>query len=364
MDVKAALFRFAKKHIPQVRAHVDKELDKMRVECVTKYRESRIATALYNMPQDGRDVSEIMDRIKTNAQYSRRFYTDGGNITGAVYNNDDNHWNFIADVMRETIVSNPLHIDEFLYVTQMEAEIIRWTLNLYNGDENCCGIVTSGGTESIILAMLAYREQGLHEKGITKPNMVMSETAHCAFDKGGFYYGIEVRKVPITKDFMCDVAAMKRNIDKNTIALVASAPEYAFGNYEPVAEICELAKPYGIGVHVDCCLGSYVNPFIKKLGYKLAYEHDFKIKGVTSMSCDPHKYAYGPKGTSICMFRSKRLREYQFFCNTSWNGGLYATTCIAGSRPGCTIAATWASMLKHGVKGYEAKAKKILEAQV
>jgi len=109
---------------------------------------------------------------------------------------------------------------------------------------------------------------------------------------------------------MCDVAAMKRNIDKNTIALVASAPEYAFGNYEPVAEICALAKPYGIGVHVDCCLGSYVNPFIKKLGYKLAYEHDFKVKGVTSMSCDPHKYAYGPKGTSICMFSNKRLREY------------------------------------------------------
>lgn len=162
-------------------------------------------------------------------------------MTGAVYTKDDDHWNFISDVMRASIVSNPLHIDEFLYVTQLEAELIRWTLDLYNGGPEACGIVTSGGTESIILAMLAYREKAKAEKGITQPNMVMSETAHCAFDKGGFYFGIEVRKVPMTKNYKCDVQAMMNAIDSNTICLVASAPEYAFGNYEPVAEIAEIA---------------------------------------------------------------------------------------------------------------------------
>jgi sphinganine-1-phosphate aldolase len=233
----------------------------------------------------------------------------------------------------------------------MEAEIIRWTLDLYNGDKDSCGIITSGGTESIILACLAYREKALAEKGVTRPNMIMSETAHCAFDKAGFYLGIEIRKVPITKDFMADFEGIKRLIDSNTIALVTSSPEYAYGNYDPAEKLGALAQAYGIGCHSDACLGSYVNPFIKENGYNVAYQYDFKVPGVTSISCDPHKYAYGPKGTSVLMFRDRRLREYQLFVNAVWNGGIYATTCIAGSRPGSVIAGTWASMLKHGKSG-------------
>ena len=131
--------------------------------------------------------------------------------------------------------------DEFLYVTQMEAEIIRWTLDLYKGGQEACGIVTSGGTESIILALLAYREKAKAEKGITQPNVIMSETAHCAFDKGGHYFGLEIRKIPMTKDFRCDVQAIKRAMDSNTVCLVGSAPEYAFGNFEPIAELAAIA---------------------------------------------------------------------------------------------------------------------------
>lgn len=186
---------------------------------------------------------------------------------------------------------------------------------------------------------------------MTHPNIVCSETAHCAFDKSGFYLGIEIRKVPITKDFCADLQGFKRLIDSNTICLVASAPEYAFGNYDPIEEIAALAASYGIGCHSDCCLGSYVNPFIVELGFKLAYNFDFGVPGVTSISCDPHKYAYGPKGCSILMFREKSLREYQFFVSTDWNGGIYTTISVAGSRSGAIIAGTWASMLKHGVKG-------------
>lgn len=265
--------------------------------------------------------------------------------------------------MRPALPSNPLHMAEFAYCNTMEAEIIRWTLNLYNGGSETCGIVTSGGTESIILCMLAYREKCAKEKGVTKPNIVCSETAHAAFDKAGFYYQIEIRKIPITKDFMADYDAMKRAVDKNTICLVASAPEYAYGNYDPVEKIAALAQSWGIGCHSDCCLGSYVNPFIKELGYKMAYECDFKVPGVTSISCDPHKYAYGPKGCSLALFRDQRTREYQFYVNTTWNGGLYATTCVAGSRPGAVIVGTWASMLKYGKEGLKQKARGILEAQ-
>ena len=90
--------------------------------------------------------------------------------------------------------------------------------------------------------------------------------------------------------------------------LVASAPEYAYGNYDPVPQIAALAKSYDIGCHVDCCLGSYINPFIKELGFELECENDFSVPGVTSISCDSHKYAYGTKGCSIVMFSDKKLR--------------------------------------------------------
>jgi len=334
----------------------------MAVDAVKKFTADRRPTAVSSLPEDGWKADRILSCIQAKADVSAKRYRDGGNLTGAVYTKDETHWNFISDVMRASIVSNPLHIDEFLYVTQMEAEILRWTLDLYKGGQDACGIVTSGGTESIILAMLAYREKAKAERGITQPNMIMSETAHCAFDKGGHYFGIEIRKIAMTKDYKCDVQAIKRAMDSNTVCLVASAPEYAFGNYEPVAELAAIAQAAGIGCHSDCCLGSYVNPFIKELGYDLPYEFDFSVPGVTSISCDPHKYAYGPKGCSLLLFADQRLREYQFFSNTVWNGGIYATTCMAGSRPGAVIAGTWASILKHGRNGLKAKAKKILDA--
>jgi len=138
----------------------------------------------------------------------------------------------------------------------------------------------------------------------------MSETAHCAFDKACFYFGIELRKVPITSNFLTDFEGMKKNIDSNTICLVASCPEYAFGTYDPVEKIAALAQSWGIGCHSDCCLGSYVNPFMDKLGYDNKVLFDFRVPGVTSISCDPHKYAYGPKGCSLTLFREKQTREY------------------------------------------------------
>ena len=144
---------------------------------------------------------------------------------------------------------------------------------------------------------------------------------------------------------------MKKLIDSNTICLAASAPEYAYGNYDPVSVIAALAKEYGIGCHSDCCLGSFVNPFIKELGFSLECEFDFKVPGVTSISCDPHKYGYGAKGCSILMFREKETRHHTFYASFDWNGGVYVTNGIPGSRPGCTVAANWASLLKYGRNG-------------
>ena len=235
--IKSGAFKFAKKYIPAVKNQIQKEMAKLRETFHKKFSEARKDTSIACLPENGISEKEILDKVELFTSRSKKYYTNGGYTSGSVYTKDEAHWEFLADVMKKCIISNPLHIQEFIYVTQMEAEIIRWTLNLYKGDKNACGIVTSGGTESIILSMLAYRVQAKEERGVTKPNIVMSETAHCAFDKGGFYMGIEVRKVPITSNFTADINAIRNKIDSNTICLVASCPEYCYGNYDPVEQL-------------------------------------------------------------------------------------------------------------------------------
>lgn len=158
------------------------------------------------------------------------------------------------------------------------------------------------------------------------------------------------------------MSEIRRQIDSNTICLVASAPEFSYGNFDPVIEISELAQKWKIGCHVDCCLGSFINAFAERSGFKLPHLVDFRVPGVTSISIDPHKYGFGPKGLSVLLFRNQKIRSYQFFATMKWNGGFYSTTTIAGSRPGCVIAGTWAAMMKIGVTGYIQNTKVILSA--
>ena len=196
--------------------------------------------------------------------------------------------------------------------------------------------------------MLAYRQWGLNERGITKPNVVASITAHAAFDKACFYFGIELRKVKLNKEFRADLAGMRAQIDSNTVCIVGSAPEYAFGYFDPLPEISSMALEFGINCHSDCCLGSYLNPFIEEAGFKLPFDFDFKLPGVTSISCDPHKFCYGPKGCSVILFRNRDLRRHSFCAVSTWPGGMYVTPTIAGSRSGSVIAGTWAALMKQG----------------
>lgn len=167
-------------------------------------------------------------------------------------------------------VTNAMHMDDWPQICQMEAEIIRMVAEMYKGDEKSCGILTSGGTESIMLACLAYREKG-YAKGIKHPNIVASITAHAAFDKAAFYFGFELRKVELTKDAKADLKAMKRATDSNTVAMIASCPEFPYGSFDPLPEIAAFCKKRDIGVHADCCLGSFCNAFAKDAGFNLPY---------------------------------------------------------------------------------------------
>ena len=227
------------------------------------------------------------------------------------------------------------------------------------GDE-VCG-VTSGGSESIMLPMLAYRDRARAERSITRPEIVVPDTIHPAFSKGAHYFGIELVRVPVGPDYLADVDAMRARITPNTIALAATAVNYPHGLIDPLGRLSELALEHGLGFHVDGCLGGFLLPWVERLGYDVP-PFDFRLPGVTSMSCDTHKWGYGLKGASVVLYRGRALRRHQYFMQPNWAGGLYASPTMAGSRSGGLAASTWAAMVALGEEGYLDAARQIMTA--
>lgn len=283
-----------------------------------------------------------------------------GKASGAVYSGEPKLTELLVQAYGEFTWSNPLHPDIFPGLRKLEAEIVRITCSLFNGGPDSCGCVTSGGTESILMACKAYRDLAL-EKGIKTPEIVAPESAHAAFDKAAHYFGMKIVRVAQKKNMEVDVRAMKRAISKNTAMLVCSAPQFPHGVIDPIPEVAKLAVKYKIPFHVDACLGGFLIVFMEKAGYPLEKPFDFRVKGVTSISADTHKYGYAPKGSSVVMYSNEKYRKYQFFVGADWQGGIYASPSIAGSRPGGIIAACWAALMHFGENGYVEATKQIIK---
>jgi glutamate/tyrosine decarboxylase-like PLP-dependent enzyme len=222
-------------------------------------------------------------------------------------------------------------------------------------------MVTSGGSASIAQAVLAYREQGREARGIEQPNFVKPETGHPAFDKACHLFGVEMRRAEIDPETtLVRRETIAELIDDNTVAIVGSAGNYGYGTIDPIAELAELARERGVGMHVDGCLGGYLLPFGEQLGLPIP-PFDFRVPGVTSISADTHKYGYGLKGTSTLLFRDRELRNRCYFFMPDWSGGKYFSPGIEGSRSDGLLAATWASLVSIGQEGYRTYAKRIFD---
>ena len=191
-------------------------------------------------------------------------------------------------------------------------------------------MLTSGGTESICLAVRAYKNWAQKVKGVYHPELIVCQSAHCAFEKACEMFGIECIVVPQDqRTFMAQPAAFAKRITSNTIALVGSAPQYAQGVMDPIGALSRLALEHQVGLHVDCCLGSFLMPTLQRMGYDIA-PFDFVVPGVTSISADTHKFGYTQKGTSVVMFRDNALRRHAYFAHTESSIGMYATPTIQG----------------------------------
>ncbi len=293
----------------------------------TKWREGRVFSLVYHVPGPAGEAHEkLMQRA--HALYA------------------------------STNLLNPM---AFGSLKQMESDIIEMTGKLFHC-AGAVGTVTSGGTESILCAVAAYRDRARRERPwILFPELVVATTVHPAFDKAAHYFGIKLKKVAIGDDLRANVRKMEKAISWRTIGIVGSAPQYPHGVIDPIAELGEIAMKHKIPLHVDACVGGFVLPWIEKLGRRIP-RWDFRVPGVTSISADLHKFGYAAKGASVLIWRSMDQMKHQIFVATDFPGGIYASPTLIGTRPGGPIAAAWAALNSLGEHGYIELAKQALDA--
>ena len=357
--IQNKVFKWARK-IPRVRKEIDTELAKVRENFEDEFGKS-VENIPYQLvlPDKGESVESIKEAASVHLSLGDLDWA-GGAMSGCMYNSSQEASALTAQVYSLAAWTNPLHPDAFPGLRKMEAEVVKMACALFNGGEDACGCVTTGGTESIILACKTYRDLARDTRGVEMGEILAPVTAHAAFDKAADLLGIRIRHVavdPVTR--RADLAAMRRMISSRTIVLVGSAPQFPHGSMDDIQGISELGLRHNIPVHVDACLGGFLIAFMDEAGFPLK-PFDFRLAGVTSISADTHKYGYAPKGSSVVLYRGPELRNYQYFCYPDWPGGIYGTPTITGSRAGGIVAACWAALKYFGREGYVAATRDIV----
>jgi sphinganine-1-phosphate aldolase len=259
--------------------------------------------------------------------------------------------------------ANALDPTVFPSMLRLENEIVDIAAAHLGGGPEVAGNFTSGGTESCLLAVKTARDHARATRPeITRPRMVLPESAHAAFHKAAHYFDVEPVIVPVDPTtFRADVAAMADAIDDDTVLLVASAVSYPHGVVDPIPELGALAADRGCLLHVDACIGGWLLPFLRRLGADIG-DFDLSVPGVTSISMDLHKYAYTPKGASVVLYRDRSLRRHQLFASASWNGYTVINATMQGTKSGGPMAAAWATLHYLGDEGYLEIARRTHEA--
>lgn len=283
-----------------------------------------------------------------------------GKAWSLVYYVDETHDQLLKAASSELFSGNYLNPLAFKSLHHMEQEVVHMTTNLLHGGEAAVGVMTTGGTESILLSMFCYRQRAkkLHPK-ITQPEVVVPVTIHPAFDKAAVLFGLQLRKAPVDESRSVIPAEVEKLITKNTILLVASAPSYPNGVLDPIEAIASIATRNHLPFHVDACVGGFMLPWLERLGYSIP-AWDYRVAGVTSISADVHKFGFGAKGASVVSYRNMDYLRHQFVVTTDYPGGIYISPTLLGTRAGGPIAAAWAGLKHLGENGYLALAKKLM----
>ena len=312
-----------------------------------------------NMPKAGKRRDELFAEMAESKLQDVK-WRDGKAFSMVFYPGDE-----VAQVQEEAynnfFFENGLNPTAFPSLRKFETEVVAMSADLMHGSGEVVGNMTSGGTESILCAVKAARENAFEKNPGIKPEMIVPLSAHPAFDKAGHYFGIKVIHAPLREDLRVDVEAVEKLINENTIMIMGSAPAYPQGVIDPIEDLGKVAIKHNVLFHVDACVGGYILPFVEKLGYPIP-KFDFRVPGVTSMSMDLHKYGYVTKGASVVLYKNSELRMKQYFVYTGWPGGIYASPTVAGSRSSGVIAAAWATLNFLGEEGYLNMARTVMDA--
>lgn len=313
--------------------------------------------AALSFPLEGTVAGDLLREICQNRKMDPAW--KDGKMFGFVYYPGDNAAEFLERVCQIYRHDNALNPTLFNSLRKMENELVAMVGNLLHGNRNTVGSVTSGGTESILMAMKVAREWKREQMPGSTPEVIVPLNAHPAFDKTAHYLDMKLLHAPVGADYRVDVSKMASMINEHTAMLVGSAPCFPYGVVDSITEIAKLAMDNKLLCHVDACMGGFMLPFLEKLGYRVS-PFDFRVKGVTSISADAHKYGYSMKGASLILYRDTGLRKRQMFVTTEWPGGIFASSSLLGSKSGGAAATAWAMVKLMGMKGYMRMAAEVM----
>jgi len=313
------------------------------------------------IPEKGLSKEQVLGTLQ--AFKSRDMDWKSGKVFCYVYNPGKDPSQVAKEAYLLYLTENGLDPTVFPSMLKLETDVVRMVASLLHGDENVVGHMTTGGTESIILAVKTARDRAraLHPE-ITQPEMVLPRTAHASFHKAAHYLDVKPVVVEINPaTFKVEAEAIRAAITENTILLVASAPNYSQGVVDPISEIGALAQEKGLLFHVDGCVGGIHLSFMRKLGYEVP-DFDFSVPGVTSISADLHKYGYAAKGASTILYRSRDMRKYQIFACTDTTAYTLINPTVTSSKSGGPMAGAWAILNYLGEAGFMNIVKDVQEA--
>lgn len=314
-----------------------------------------------SFPEKGLPAADVQDRIKRYREGGADWH--GGRVPIFVFHADDEVLSVSKDAFIAFFSENAQGLAAFPAVGEMQDEVTAAALALLNAPEDGDAILTSGGTESIFIAVQCARDHARAAgRGTANANIVMPWSGHPAFDKAARYLDLQIRRAPIAADFTADVDALAALVDEDTVMIVASAPSFPHGVFDPIADIGRLAQSRDVWMHVDACVGGYLAPFARRLGYPVP-DFDFRIPAVHSISADLHKYGFAAKPASTVLFRDKQLSRHALFEFDAWPRGHYRSRCFTGSRPAGAVASAWAVLNYLGAEGYMRHARTIMETR-
>lgn len=315
---------------------------------------------MQQIPKQGSAVDSLLAQMQDFKANDARW--QDGRTWSMVYHLGDEHTQALKEASNLFFSESYINPFAFESLQRMEREVVQMTAGMLNANGEAVGTMSSGGTESIFLALYTYREWGRKSRKLKEPlELIAPVTIHPAFEKAAHILGIEVKKTPVDDNSHAIVQEMEKHIGPQTLMLAVSAPSYPHGVLDPVEAASDLAVQHKLPLHVDGCIGSFLLPWWEQLRPGTLPAWDFRLPGVTSMTADTHKFAYGAKGSSVLLYRSMKYLRHQFFITTDWPGGIYASSTLLGSRSGGPIAAAWMAMNSLGQEGYLKHTQAIIE---